>query len=400
MSRILIWSPNYAPELTGIAPLATNAAEWLARQGHNVEVVTPLPNYPDRQIHPQYAGVLWRSEQCGPVKLHRSWLRVRPGEGFIDKVLYEASYATASLPQVLRRIPWADAVVCVVPSLVAAVYASIAIRAIGLGVHRPRYIIWVQDLVLTAATAVLNMGALSRRLLGIGRLLEKGAGGAADCIVVCSPGFRAYLARLGVDADRIVTIYNGVDTDAVQAIPPAQNEKARFLYLGNLGYTQDFEGLIAATASLAEAELEVYGEGNAIGEVRRLAEGTPNIHIYPPRSWEALPALLASADVHVLAQRKNISEANLPSKLGPYLASGRPVLAAVDVESPAAALLRASGGAIIVRPEQPADLKREMRRLIEDRELRLELGRRGRDFAERRLSFQATLGRLEQAILG
>lgn len=401
MSRILIWSPNYAPELTGIAPLATNAAEWLARRGHDVEVVTPLPNYPERRIHAEYAGVLWRSEPCGPVEVHRSWLRVRPGEGLIDKMLYEVTYATASLPQVLRRIPWADALVCVVPSLVAAAYASMAIRAVGLAGHRPRYTVWVQDLVLAAATFVRGMGPIGRRLLSVGRLLEKCAGGTADCVVVCSPGFRTYLVQLGVDSNRIVTIYNGVDTDDVQVQPPGENRCVRFLYLGNLGYTQDFKSLVEATTPLGEAaELAIYGQGNAVSEVRRLTDGARNIHMHPPVVLEAFSQLLASAHVHVLAQRRNISEANLPSKLGPYLASGRPVLAAVDLDSPAAALLRASGGAIVVGPEQPAELQREMRRLIHDRALRLELGQRAREFAQRRLSFPATLGRLEQAILG
>ena len=51
MSRILVWSPNYAPELAGIPPLVTEACGWLAARGHVVDVVTALPNYPHRQIH-------------------------------------------------------------------------------------------------------------------------------------------------------------------------------------------------------------------------------------------------------------------------------------------------------------------------------------------------------------
>lgn len=360
-----------------------------------------MPNYPSRRIHPEYRGELWRSEVLGPVKLHRSWLRVRPRERFVDKVLYEISYATASFPHMLRRLRWADSVVCVIPSLVAAAYASAAIRTFGLGGRRPRYTVWVQDLVLSAATVVHGVGSTGRRLLRVGRSLERAATRGADCVVVCSPGFRTHLVKLGVDPDRVVTIYNGVDTDAVTALPTPQNGRMRFLYLGNLGYTQDFESLVAATEALSDAaELAIYGDGNAIQDVRRLADRAANVHVYPPRAWDQLPELLASADVHVLAQRRGIAEANLPSKLGPYLASGRPVIAAVDLESPAADLLRLSGGAVVVSPEEPAELKREMRRLTVDRDLRLELGRRARSFAERSLSFDATLGRLEQAILG
>lgn len=52
VARILIWSPNYAPELTGTPPLVTDGAEWLATNGHRVEVVTAVPNYPARQLIP------------------------------------------------------------------------------------------------------------------------------------------------------------------------------------------------------------------------------------------------------------------------------------------------------------------------------------------------------------
>ena len=56
VSRILVWSPNYAPELTGIPPLVTDACDWLAARGHEVDVVTALPNYPDRVITEAYRG--------------------------------------------------------------------------------------------------------------------------------------------------------------------------------------------------------------------------------------------------------------------------------------------------------------------------------------------------------
>ena len=74
MSRILVWSPNYAPELTGIPPLVTDACRWLAARGHEVEVVTALPNYPQRRIYPGYEGRMWRSEVVEGVAVHRSWL--------------------------------------------------------------------------------------------------------------------------------------------------------------------------------------------------------------------------------------------------------------------------------------------------------------------------------------
>ena len=102
MSRLVIWSPNYAPELIGIPPLVTSAAEWLAGRGHTVDVVTAVPNYPERVVRAAYRGAVYRSSVEHGVSVHRSWLRVRPNERFVDKALYEASFALVSE----GRTPW------------------------------------------------------------------------------------------------------------------------------------------------------------------------------------------------------------------------------------------------------------------------------------------------------
>src|SRR5262245_50850187 len=115
MSRLVIWSPNYAPEPTGIPPLVTDAAEWLSRRGHDVDVVTAVPNYPERSIHSNYRGVLWRSEVRNGVRVHRSWLCARPERSVWDKAVYEATVSSFALPSAIRCSRRADVLVCVIP---------------------------------------------------------------------------------------------------------------------------------------------------------------------------------------------------------------------------------------------------------------------------------------------
>ncbi|MCG2596840.1 MAG: hypothetical protein KBO59_04845, partial [Achromobacter sp.] len=47
--KILLYSINYAPELTGIGKYNAEMAEWLAARGHQVSVVTAPPYYPLEQ---------------------------------------------------------------------------------------------------------------------------------------------------------------------------------------------------------------------------------------------------------------------------------------------------------------------------------------------------------------
>lgn len=394
MKQLLVWSPNYAPELTGIPPLVTDAAEWFAAHGHNVEVVTPMPNYPERRIHDEYRRRVWLTERRGDVVVHRSWLRVRPEERFVDKALYELTASSFALPRVVTRLRRTDVLLCVVPTLLAAAYATLLPR-------RPRVVLWVQDLVVQAAGAVAGSGRVGR-ILAAAAAVERRAVARADAVVVCSPGFRDYFVRHGADPSRIAVVYNWADLDWIKAAPPhGANGRVRFLYSGNLGYTQGFETLIeAARICGPDVSLDIVGEGNAARDVARLAAALPSVSVRPPVSRADYPELLSDHDAHVVVQRRLSAGANLPSKIATALASGRPIVASIDSSTPAAALLRESGGALLVEPESPHALADAMSRLASHPELRLELGRNARAYAEANLGKERALRRFERLVLG
>jgi colanic acid biosynthesis glycosyl transferase WcaI len=392
--RILIWSPNYAPEPTGIPPLVTDAAEWLVEQGHSVDVVTAVPNYPERRVHPAYRHVLSRSEIRNGVRVHRSWLRARPERTFVDKALYELTISTFALPNGVRAARRADVIVCVVPTLLAARYAAALSRRLG-----RRLVLWVQDLVLSAAHSV-DAGRAASRALATARRLERSATLAADRIVVCSEGFTHYLAQYGVPSERFTTIHNWADLDAITPSANSNGHAVRFLYAGNLGHTQGFETLIDAARMRPDFDVEIVGAGNAAGEVRGLARSVPNLTVRAPVDRSSYSDLLGSADVHIVLQRRISAGANLPSKIATSLASGRPIIGSLDLQTPAAELLRRSGGAILVEPETPAALAAAMSDLAVDAKRRAELGRKGRAFAEQHLAKEPALRKLEAAIIG
>ena len=395
MSRILIWSPNYAPELIGIPPLVTEAAEWLVQRGHDVDVVTALPNYPDRRIFPGYRGRVWQRTRTNNVAIHRSWLRVRPGESFLDKGLYEASFAASSTLLAFRRVRHADVLVCLLPTVFTTALGAAAARVSG-----TRFVVWVQDLVLAAALSVDGVGSTQRRMLRGLRSVESSALRAADRVVSCSPGFVAYLSSLGVNRAAVDVIPNWVDTEFVAERPPrGLSRPVRFLYTGNVGYTQGLETLFEAGRLVSDGvELTIAGGGNGLEAARQAARGAATF--VPLVSRVEYPALLASADALVVVQRAVAANANLPSKIASYLASGRPIVASIGLDTPAAELLHASGGALIVPPGAPALLAEAMTRIRDDASLRASLGRRGRAYAEEQLSKERVLPRLERAIIG
>jgi colanic acid biosynthesis glycosyl transferase WcaI len=157
--------------------------------------------------------------------------------------------------------------------------------------------------------------------------------------------------------------------------------------------------LIEAARLNGGMSVEIVGAGNASDTVRRLARSVPNVLVRDPVERAAYPELLASADVHIVLQRRVSAGANLPSKIATSLASGRPIVASIEPQTPAAELLRQSGAAILVEPESAEALAEGMRELASDQGRRAEMGRRGRAFAEKHLAKEPALRRLEAAIL-
>ena len=392
MKRIVVWSPNYAPELTGIPPLVTDACEWLHARGHGVDVITTFPNYPERRIRPDYRGRFCVREERNGVRVNRWWLRVRSRERLIDKGLYELTAATLPLPWAVPMFQRADAVLCVVPTLLASVYATAFSRA--------PVVLWVQDLVLSASESVV-MSGLARSIVRGFRVLERRAVARAKAVVVCSPGFRDEFASWGIETNNVRVAYNWADLNGIVVKPPPASPKVRFLYAGNIGYTQGLETLVHAANDVGDSiRVSLVGDGNAVGRVRREVAMTRNVSLAPPVQREQFPDLLSAHDVHVVVQRKVAAGANLPSKIASYLASGRPVIASIAADTPAAELLRESGAAVIVEPESPHALARAMEELRDDGTRRLELGRRARAFAQARLAKEPAMLTIEQALLG
>jgi putative colanic acid biosynthesis glycosyltransferase WcaI len=400
--RITIWSPNYAPEYMGIPPLVTDAATWLADAGHQVTVSTALPNYPHRVIFEGYRGSLGMTERRDGVLVRRSWVRARPAESFRDKALYELTFAAFSLPGVVKNLRQTDVLVCVVPSLMAASCAAMLAGFARRRRHTFRYVIWIQDLVLLAAESLDTVSGAKKRLLRSAGRIERKALQGADRIVVCSPGFQEYVCDAGVDSRLVTVVPNWVNIDEYAMSPPRNTSRpTRFLYAGNLGYTQGLETLIEAARDLGpEVEVEIVGDGNAAGTIRALAESLPNVAVRHSVPREESARLLSLADVLVLTQRGVSAGVNFPSKIGPYLASGRPVLAAIGSDTPAASVLRESQGAVVVGPENPRALAQAMHQLHVDPALRAELGERARLYAVDNLSMNVCLRHLEFAFLG
>jgi colanic acid biosynthesis glycosyl transferase WcaI len=234
----------------------------------------------------------------------------------------------------------------------------------------------------------------------------------SSTVRILSDSFRLGIRALGVPEDKMVLVYDWVDTDLIRPMPhdngfaQEQNLKDRFvvLYAGNLGLSQGLEHVLAAAEKLINKEdlcFVFVGDGAgrehlmAEAEIRRLR----NVKFLPFQPRDRLPEVLASADVSLVILRRGIGTGSLPSKIFSIMASGRPVITSVDEESETWDLVKRAEAGLCVPPENPEELANAIIKLKNDQGLRECLGRNGRKWAERHHSSKSAAKQFEKLLL-
>ncbi len=403
--KILIYSYNYHPEPIGIAPLMTELAEGLVKRGHEVRVVTGMPNYPERRIYEGYRGKLYMTEERNGVKLQRCYVWIRPQPGFIDRALLEISFVATSFFQALNG--WKpDVIFLTIPPLPAAVPAAIL-----KWIFRCPLVVNLQDILPDAA---VHTGLMSNTaMIKVFTWLEKFAYRFADRISVIADGFVDNLRDKGVPAQKLALISNWVDTDFIQPAPAGFDKdtnpfrinngltgKFIVLYSGNIARTQGLETLIQAAMHLRdrpEIAIVIVGEGKARDELQALRDelGADNVTLLPFQPRALLPQMLAAADLGLVMQKGNVIAFNMPSKIQVLLASGLPIVASVPAIGTAAQAVRNSQGGRTLPPEDPEKLAQVIRELYESPETVAELSANARQFALENYAFASALDRYE-----
>ncbi|AUT04053.1 colanic acid biosynthesis glycosyltransferase WcaI [Nostoc sp. CENA543] len=399
--RILIYSYNYYPEPIGIAPLMTELAEGLVKRGHQVRVVTAMPNYPERQIYEGYRGKWYVNEYKNGVQIQRSFVWIRPQPKLIDRVLLDASFvATSFWPALFGWRP--DVILSTSPSLPVCVPAALLgwLRACPVVLN-------LQDILPEAA---IHVGLLKNKwLIKVFSLLEKFAYKSATKVSVIADGFVDNLLSKGVPEQKIDQIPNWVDVNFIRPLSKENssfraahnlNDKFVVLYSGNIALTQGLETVIKAAAMLRhipEIAFVIVGEAKGLQRLQQycLDCGADNVLLLPFQPREHLPQMLAAADIGLVVQKKNVISFNMPSKIQVLLASGRAIIASVPQSGTAAKAIRQSGGGIVVEPEDPEALAKATLDLYQHPEKAKTLGYNSRKYAVEQYAFEQALNQYE-----
>ena len=379
----------------------TELAEGLVKRGHQVRVVTGMPNYPERSIYADYRGKLYTTEQRNGVTIQRSYVWICPKPGLLARMALDASFVMTSMVQALNGEK-PDIILLTVPPL------PVSVPAVLLSwLYSCPIVLNVQDILPEAA---VHLGLVKSKLaIRVFEALEKFAYRTATKISVIADGFTENLIKKGVPRQKITCIPNWVDVNFIRPLPKQGNafrkkygleDQFVVLYSGNIALTQGLETVIEAAALLqdiATIKFVIVGERAACERLRKHAQkcNTNNVLLLELQPREQLPELMAAADLSLIMQRRNVVAFNMPSKFQLILASGRALVASVPSNGSMAKAVRNSGGGVVVPPEQPDRLADAIRTLYYKPEQVAALGKRGRRHAMTHYSLEQSLNAYE-----
>jgi len=239
-------------------------------------------------------------------------------------------------------------------------------------------------------------------------LAERVTAPITDCLVAVSDGERRESVEANIGRqDQWVVIHSGVHLDRLQteAAPPAQDAPVRIGTVARLEHVKGIDLLIRAAGVLVAGEptrrghqILIWGAGGLEGELRALTRevGAEDMVSFVGTEQD-VNEFIHSLHVYTQPSRNE----GMGRALVVAQAMGIPIVAAAVCGIPD--VVRDGVSGILTLPEDPEDLARTLRTVIEDEDGRAQMGRRAREWMAQvdesgspEFSYDAMLWRLER----
>ena len=331
--RILVISQYFYPENFRINDLC----QGLKENGHEITVLTGMPNYPKGKFFKGYGFLKKGFESINGIGVYRSFLIPRGKGSGIRLFINYFSFVFFGFFKLLSIRRKFDRVFVYAPSPITVGYLGI----IASFLFRAKPFLWVHDLW---PESVKDAGGINNKIvLKLINLMTKSIYFFYDNILVQSPRFKDYILKQGVKRDKII-YYPYYAEKFYKIVSPKLNIKSMFpeglniLFAGNIGVAQSFDTIVNA-ASIIKNKIDkinfiILGDGRDKDRIlKKISKMSLNKHFhflgsFPP---DKMSGFFACADALLVSLKKSkIFKLTIPGKLQSYLACGRPIIGSID----------------------------------------------------------------------
>lgn len=264
---------------------------------------------------------------------------------------------------------------------------------------------WWGGGMITQHARVYAHGGIWSLIDPVVTFLEEKVPRYADAVTVSAQTLRQRALRVGVKPENLFVLPNGADVDSIKPLDICDARTKLGLPMNKIIYTQagildqeSFELLILAhkkvVKSYPDALLLLVGKIHTkqLDFLKSLNMTRKVIYV----GWQPddnFRLYLGASDVFLLPMRDSAYDrARWPLRLGDYLAAGRPTVATALPEIKKVV----SECGLLAKPDDPEDFANKLLEVIRDPDLREKMGKRARELAERKYSWQILAKQLEK----
>ncbi|WP_195269669.1 glycosyltransferase family 4 protein [Eubacterium sp. 1001713B170207_170306_E7] len=389
--RIFIISQNYYPDNFRINDLSAT----LVKRGHDVRVLTGLPDYATSRVPEEYKGFKNRRQNIGGVEVVRVPVIARRS-GMFFRCLNYLSFALAACVYCLFMLWEFDVIYVYGTSPVTSLCPAVLLKRM----RRKNIFYYCLDLWPESMKigGVSDESFLYRMVAVFSRWLYS----QCDHIAVTSRPFMDYMERInGVFPDRMDYLPQDAEESCLASnFTAVDNGVADFVFMGNIGKVQDVVCIIEAAERLRETpgiRVHLVGGGSDVENCKRLVRKKgleKRVLFYGRRPPEEMEKYYRLADACLLTLRCDTAVGfTLPGKLQGYMAAGKPVIAAID--GAASEIIAEAGCGLCARAGDAAGLAEMMRRFAKSPENYRLCGERGRKYFKEHFEKERHITQLE-----
>lgn len=326
--KILVVCQYYYPEPFRI----TDICEELVRRGHQITVLTGLPNYPEGRILEEYKKKEHRDETRNGVRVIRCNEHGR-GKNAINMLWNYFSFALSGKRMIRKLDKDFDLVFINQLSPVMMAWPGIKYAK----KYGKKSILYCYDLWPASLSAGgIKQGSFIYKFFG---KISKKVYNNVDRICVTSKSFTEYLVNEhSVNINKVAYLPQYCE-DVFEGTKDEPHDGFNFVFAGNIGKMQSVETIIRAAAILKDRKdikIHIVGDGRDLDNCKSLVNSLEidNVIFYGRKPVVEMPKFYAMADAMLVTLAKDeLVSKTLPGKVQSYMAAGKPIIAAIDGET-------------------------------------------------------------------
>lgn len=390
--NLLVICQYYYPESFRI----TDICESLVEKGHDVTVLTGLPNYPEGKILENYRRGKKRNEIINGVKVVRTF---EIGRGTTKFQLF-LNYISYTLSASIKAFNLKEKFDVVLVNQLSPV--MMAIPAI---VYKKKYnrkiLLYCLDLWPASLIAGgIKEGSIFYKLFFI---ISKWIYSSVDSIAVTSSMFKEYFkSKLFMNIENIQHIPQYAEDIFAEIEEKKENRKFNFVFAGNIGEMQSVETIVKAANEMKEKNnimFHIVGDGSKLEECILLSKKLKlnNIIFYGRKPINEMPQYYSFADAMLITLKndKTISY-TLPGKVQSYMAAHKPIIGSINGET--RRVIKEAGCGYCCDADDYKELSKIILEFCDSNQQKL-MGANGYDYYIKNYSKKSFISTLEESLI-